>query len=63
MDPILLLFEDNHSNEVARETVQNVYDVFLQTLDAMEKEAMAIPFTANLAMAKLVWLVKLMKIT
>ncbi len=53
MDPIQLLFEDNYSNEVAKETVQHVYDVFLQTLDAMEKEAMAIPFTANLAMAKL----------
>jgi hypothetical protein len=59
MDPIQLLFEDNQANEVARETVEHVYNAFLETLQSMEKEAMAIPFTANLAIAKLHEIVKL----
>ncbi len=59
MDSIQLLFEDNYANEVARETVEHVYDSFLHTLELMEKEAMAIPFTADLAMAKLHEIVKL----
>lgn len=59
MDPIQLLFEDNYANEVARDTVEHVYECFLQALELMEKEAKAIPFTADLAMAKLHEIVKL----
>lgn len=53
MDPTQFLFNDNEAKEAAKETVDYVYHEFLQTLQSMEKEAMAIPFASDLAIAKL----------
>jgi hypothetical protein len=59
MDPVQQLFEDNHANQVVIAMVDDVFQSFSQALAEKEKEAKAIPFSAQLAMAKLHEMVKL----
>ncbi len=59
MDPTLLLFEDNHVNDVVDDAIEVMFQNFLGKLDEKELEELAIPFATDLAMEKIYTITKL----